>query len=362
MAVTNDIVTDQRVHKVCLTLVDAGYSVTLIGRKLPNSLPLANTPYKTRRIRLLFTTGILFYAFFNIRLFFMLLFSKADIFTANDLDTLAAVFFAAKIRRKAIMYDSHEYFTEVPELENNKFARNVWTKLESFIFPRLKIATTVCQSIADIYSEKYNVSVNVVRNVPLVKPVLSRVKPDKWKDRKIIIYQGAVNVARGIELMIETVSQIENALFLVIGGGDKLNELKDLVEEKKLEHKVVFTGKLHYTELAAYTYIADCGISIEEPISKNYYYALPNKLFDYIHASVPVVVSDLPEMRRIIEKYSIGAILPERSAACLAETITMVINKKWDENVFEFAKTELSWEYEKNVLLQSYQKICSVDE
>ena len=122
ISVINDLSTDQRVHKVCTSLEKEGYQVHLIGRKLNYSTPLDRT-YNTKRIRLLFNKGAFFFAEYNFRLFWYLLFQKVDVYHSNDLDTLLANYLVSKIRRKHLIYDSHEYFTGVPEIQNKKFVK-----------------------------------------------------------------------------------------------------------------------------------------------------------------------------------------------------------------------------------------------
>ena len=107
ISVTNDLVTDRRIEKVCITLQKLNYEITLIGRKLPDSLPISRN-YKTIRMNLLFKKGFLFYAEYNIRLFLKLLFIKKEVLLANDLDTLSANYFVSKIQNKKMVYDSHE--------------------------------------------------------------------------------------------------------------------------------------------------------------------------------------------------------------------------------------------------------------
>lgn len=361
LAVTNDLVTDQRVSKIAETLTENGFSVQLIGRLLPDSKPLLDKPYRTQRMKLLFRKGFAFYAEYNIRLFLKLLMAKADVFTANDLDTLPAVWCAAKLRAKPVVYDSHEYFTEVPELLENKVAKNVWTRAERFILPKLSFAMTVCQSIAQVYSEKYGVSFSVVRNVPHFNdypPTLSSAR-----DQKTIIYQGAVNLGRGLELMINAMPMIESANLLIIGGGDKLAELKEKVEKMNLSDRVHFTGKLNYEALRSYTLQADIGISLEENMGLNYYYALPNKLFDYIQCRVPVLASDLPEIRRIVDTYAVGKILEDRTPEALAAAVHKMLTDAdqryyWKANA-QIAAKELCWEHEKQTLISLYTKATS---
>ena len=137
ISVTNDLSTDQRVKKVCGTLNAKNYDILLVGRKRPASLKL-NRPYRTKRMKLIFNKGALFYAEFNIRLFILLVFSKVDIYHANDLDTLLANYLAAIIRRKPIVYDSHEYFLGEPDIQNRFIVKKVWTSIEQFIFPKLQ--------------------------------------------------------------------------------------------------------------------------------------------------------------------------------------------------------------------------------
>ncbi|MCF6185522.1 MAG: glycosyltransferase [Bacteroidales bacterium] len=189
ISVTNDLVADNRVHKVADSLIKFGFEILLVGRKLPGSLHV-NREYKTKRFKLLFNKGAMFYAFYNIRLFFFLLFAKADIFLSNDLDTLPANFIASKIRNKKLVYDSHEYFTEVPELVNRPKIKRIWENTEKRILPKIKFLYTVCNSIADIYNKKYGINMKVVRNIPECEKVFKYEKPELPEDitgKKIIL-------------------------------------------------------------------------------------------------------------------------------------------------------------------------------
>ena len=178
ISVVSDLVTDQRVNRAALTLHNQGMDVILIGRMLKKSLPLEERPYKMVRFKLWFEKGPLFYACYNIRLFLFLLFNKADIYLANDLDTLPANFVASRLKKIKLVYDSHEYFTEVPELVNRPFIRFIWLKLEQWIFPRLTDVMTVNDSIAGFYIAKYNVPVKTIRNLPFAAdislPIINR--------------------------------------------------------------------------------------------------------------------------------------------------------------------------------------------
>lgn len=134
MSVTNDLYTDQRVRKVCEFLVESNYEVILCGRLLANSAPMPKTSYKTVRFKLPFTKGPLFYATYNLRLFFYLLFHRFDDLLANDLDTLLANAMVKTLKPKGrLFYDSHEFYTGVPELVNRPKVQKIWTKIEQWL-------------------------------------------------------------------------------------------------------------------------------------------------------------------------------------------------------------------------------------
>ena len=368
ISVTNDLVADNRVHKVATSLMKFGFEVLLVGRKLKGSLPV-NRDYQTKRFRLFFTKGAKFYACYNIRLFFFLLFTKSDIFLANDLDTLPANFLASKIRNKKLVYDSHEYFTEVPELINRPKIKRIWERIEKRILPKIKNAYTVCGSIADVYKEKYGIEMKVIRNISECNGKIIPKETDYLKAlsmQKIILYQGAVNVGRGIEEVIEAMQYVENARFVIVGDGDVTEDAKKIVSRLYLKHKVFFIGKVPLEELIAYTQKATIGISLEKNIGLNYYYALPNKLFDYIRANVPVLASRLPEIENIVKTYDIGCFIENHNPKHIAENINFMLNspdkmQKWKENL-EKASAELCWENEEKILKEIFNLKQNADD
>jgi len=354
-SVTNDLVTDQRVHKVCTTLMQNGYEVKLVGRMLPDSKHVKR-PYQTERMFLLFRRTMLFYAEYNIRLFFYLLFDKTDIFLSNDTDTLLANYFVSVIRKKPLVFDAHEIFPETPEVTNRKWVKKVWTKIEDFIFPRLKNAYTVCDSIAAYYKEKYKIDMQVVRNIPLKKEPPKRFSskipaPIVEKGKKIILYQGAVNTGRGIEWMIEAMFYLKDFVFYVIGDGDKLNELKEKTKRMRLTDRVIFTGQIPFENLHEYTACADIGINLLENWGLSYYYSLPNRIFDYIRENVPVLASDFPEIHKIIARYNIGMLVANFDPQYLASVVKRMALRGKNRSAFATANAELCWENEAAVLL-----------
>ena len=194
-SVTNDLVTDNRVHKICTTLSKMGFEVTLVGRKLKNSLPIER-PYRTVRMKLLFNKGPFFYAEYNIRLYFTsTVFSQFDILLANDLDTFPANFLVSRVKKKPSGLRQPRIFYRSSGIgESPTDKKNLGIVGSKKCYRKIKIAYTVCESIATIYHEKYDIPFQVVRNLPFAySPEISA---DENAIEKIVIYQGSINRPR----------------------------------------------------------------------------------------------------------------------------------------------------------------------
>lgn len=375
VSVTNDLVTDQRVYRSCHALHEAGYAVTLIGRMLDDRTPL-NRPYRTVRMRLLFRKGPLFYASFNVRLFLRLLFARTDAFYANDTDTLLANYLAARLRRKPLFFDAHEMFPEVPELVGRPRVKAVWEGLERCMFPRMAkmhhcAAVTVCQSIADIYRQRYGLPMAVVRNVPIANAMMQVRDHDFGlpHDRKILLYQGAVNVGRGIEWVMEAMPYLDGYQLVVAGVGDEYERLSQRAAAAKFSDRVTFLGRVQPEVLHALTGKATLGLSLLANRGLNYYYSLPNRIADFVQAGVPVLATDFPEIHRVVETYGIGTLVPPIDEGTAPDPVAMaqIIKdavESWSsiaadekQRRFERAAKELSWEHDKKTLLASFDAI-----
>ena len=324
VSVTNDLVTDNRVNRSCSVLQSLGFRVVLVGRKLKQSSEVSRA-YECKRFRMLFKKGVFFYAFYNFRLFFYLLFHRVDLLYSNDLDTLLPNYLVSKIKRVPLIYDSHELFTEVPELQNAPFKKAVWTKIEKRIIPKLKYCITVNESIAKIFEANYQVKFTSIRNVPeqasanIMREISLENIP---KDAFTVIIQGSgLNIDRGLEEAIEAVLLLENVHLLIVGGGDVIPIAKQMVEDLKLENRVHFYGKRPYHELMKFTSLANCGLAIDKATNKNHQFALPNKVFDYIQAGTPIICMDLIEIKSLVIKYDIGIVIKDVLPSLIADAI-----------------------------------------
>jgi len=261
-----------------------------------------------------------------------------------------ANYLVSKIRKTPLVYATHEYFTEVPELINRKTFQSAWVWIEKTIFPKLKHVITVNQSIADVYRKKYGVDIAVVRNLPVKNENTGITKNIRVNGKKIVIYQGAINVHRGIEYMVEAMQYLDDIILWIIGDGDIRQKIENQVEKLNLSDKIKMPGVIPFQELYQFTQQADLGLSLEEDKGLNYRYALPNKLFDYIQAEIPVLVSPLIEMKNIIEKYKVGELLNDHNPRELANQIKGMLADQqkiliWKANAKVAAK-ELCWENE----------------
>lgn len=364
VSVINDLVTDQRVDRTCNTLVALGFDVNLAGRRKKNSYALPERKYNMFRFRMIFEKGPLFYAFFNFRLFFYLLFKKADLLFANDLDTLLPNYLVSRIKRVPLVYDSHEYFTGVPELAGRPFVQKTWRKIERYIFPKLKDIITVNKSIADLYKAEYGKELTIVRNIPAtrsVSGVKTRAALGLPENKQLIILQGSgINIQRGAEEAVEAMNFIENACLLIVGDGDVIPLLKQSVEKNGLKEKVLFIPKQSPENLIHYTASSDLGLTLDKDTNINYRFSLPNKLFDYIHAQIPILASPLVEVKNIIDEFGIGSCIETHKPEHIAEKIRFMLSDKesrdiWKKNL-KLAAEKLNWQEEQKKLISVLQK------
>jgi len=362
VSVINDLVTDQRVHRTCMVFYELGYDVLLVGRKKKNSRELNDRIYTTKRMRLLFEKGVCFYLEFHVRLSFFLLRNKANLLFSNDLDTLLPNYLISKLYKSKLIYDSHEIFCEVPELIATPFKKKIWLSLEKSIVSKLKHCITVNLSIANWFKEKYGVTFHVIRNIGIVSNdilIRSRNELGIPNDKKMILIQGAgINIERGAEEVVEAMQFLNEVILYIIGSGDVIEQLKLESKQKKLQDKIVFIDKIPANELANYTANADLGLTLDKDTNLNYRFSLPNKVFDYINAGIPILSTKLPELENLITKYQIGFFIDNHEPKHIAEIINKVLNSK-DYNTYkintQLAKKENSWEIEKQVLINLIQ-------
>lgn len=348
MAVTNDLSADRRVLRHADTLAEAGCRVTLIGRELPWSKP-ADTRHEVVRLRLKHLRGWRFYAEFNRRLASELRRLKPDIVWANDADTLPGCH-AGRRKGAALVMDAHEMFPEVPELMHKPLVRWVWRTVERSLMPRCDALLTVCDSLADHYRQELGVSMEVVRNIGRRAPVDAE-PPALPGSGPVLLYQGAVNLGRGVDWAIDAMEFLPECRLVVAGAGDLLGQMQSYAASKPWAGRITFLGQLTPTALAALTPLAAVGLVMLEDMGKSYHCALPNRVGDFVQAGVPMVVSDLPEMARVVRRYHVGEVMADSGAAALADAARRVLERQWHEADFDKARADFEWDKERKRLL-----------
>lgn len=358
--VTNDLNYDQRMIRSCSALSDVDYDVLLVGRKKNNSVALNDTSFAQKRLKCIFNKGKLFYIEYNIRLFLYLLFSKFEVVVSVDLDTILSGYLVSKIKGIKQVYDAHELFTEVPELQGREKVKKFWESIEQFVLPKLKYAYTVNSSLASYFYEKYKVHFEVVMNVPekQVESNTSRID----KNEKYILYQGAVNKGRGVLELIKAVEHID-VMLKIAGDGDEFVNIKEYVTKNKLENKVQLLGYVEPQELKQITQNAFIGINILEGSSKNYYYSLANKFFDYIYAGIPQVTMSFPEYQRINKEFEVAVLLDDIEPKVIDKAIQQLLNDdllyaKLQKNTGKAAEV-YNWNNEKKKLIRFFEKVIA---
>jgi glycosyltransferase involved in cell wall biosynthesis len=355
--VTNDLSYDQRMHRIAGTLAEAGYDVLLVGRKRKGSIPLAEKNFRQKRLSCWFDKGLLFYAEYNFRLFFFLLFKKADLICAIDLDTILPVYFSSVLKNQKRVYDAHELFTEQIEVVSRPGIHRFWLSIERFTLPRFPRGYTVNEWIGMEFKKRYDVDYAVIRNLP-VKTELSYERQSQ--DEKYFLYQGAVNEGRCFEKLIPAMQQV-NARLFICGEGNFLKQAKSLVTQYALSEKIVFLGNMQPSALRSFTQKAYAGITLFESSGMNQYHSLSNRFFDYIMAGIPQLCVNYPEYAAFTTQYNIGVMIDDVSITTIAGALNSMLS---DEALYEQMKTAClqasevwNWEKEAISLINFYQQL-----
>jgi glycosyltransferase involved in cell wall biosynthesis len=353
--VTNNLVYDQRMIRICESLRSAGYRVVLVGRTDRLSPPLLPRHFEQKRLSCHFKKGFLFYAEYNLKLFFYLIPRSMNLICAIDLDTIVPCFFISWLKRIPRVYDAHELFCEMKEVVSRPRIYRFWKMIERIFVPRFPHGYTVSQPIADIFKQEYGVSYGLVRNLPRSKTL-----PADYQPGNFILYQGAVNEGRCFETLIPAMKQVDFPLH-IYGDGNFLEQTRAMIRQYQLEDKVLLKGKHTPEELFAVTCRARVGITLFEDRGLSNRYSLANRFFDYIQAGLPQICSNLPAYRTINDPAPVALLIDEPSPENIAGELNkllrdQVLYNKLRENCLR-VRNVLNWENEEQKLIACYQEI-----
>jgi glycosyltransferase involved in cell wall biosynthesis len=344
-------------QRICSALGEVGHDVTLVGRRRSTSAVAEFAEFTTHRFPCIFQSGALFYMELNLRIFFYILFHEMEVLVAVDLDTILPVTLAGKIKKLPVVFDAHEWFTEVPELIDRLQIKKIWHLIEDFSLPKTSLRFTVNQSLAEIFQAKFNLKFGVIRNVPEATPG----KFESKNIKKTILYQGALNKGRGIEPSICAMRHLPDYELWIVGEGDLSRELRELTTEKNVGEQVKFLGYQSPDALKRITPQAHIGLNLLEGTSLNYYYSLANKFFDYMHAGIPSVNMEFPEYAMILAQHPCGAMIEHCDAERIADAVRAICE---DEPVYQdmvkaaqMASSHYQWGVEKKKLVEMFDDI-----
>lgn len=342
-------------HRICGSLAEAGFDVTLVGRHLKTSRPLSSKGFSQKRLRCIFNKGFLFYAEYNLRIFLFLLFRKMDAVCAIDLDTILPCLFISKIKNVTRIYDAHEYFTELKEVRTRAGVQSVWLAIEKFSVPRFRSGYTVTEGLANEFRQRYNRQYIVIRNLPVLKE-----SGAVEKKEKLLLFQGAVNEARGFEYLVPAMQSIPYKL-VICGDGNFMNELKRLIKSCKVEEKIELKGMLLPEELQPIAQQATLGLGFAEKEGLNQFHALPNKFLEYMHAGLPQIAMAYPEYKKINDRYKIAVLVEDLSVEKIVETINETMSNEdllteMQRNAIK-AREIYCWQNEEKILIAFYKKL-----
>ena len=363
--VTNDLNYDQRMIRICTSLVGAGYEVVLVGREWGGSLPLAERRFGQHRLTMWFRRGKLFYLEYQFRLFFYLLTQKMDAICAIDLDTILPCYFVSRLRRIPRVYDAHELFCEMQEVVTRPFIYKIWKAVERYAVPAFRHGYTVNEPIAAEFRKLYGVDYAVVRNLPVLEEAAtgSGVTAGAFADKRFILYQGAVNEGRCFETLIPAMERVD-AVLVICGEGNYLEQTRELVRRHGLVDKIVFTGPVRPEELKLITRAAYCGITLFDRRGASNYYSLANRWFDYMHAGIPQLAMNYPAYKEINNCYPIAVLLDEPGVGEIADALNELLTNKelyrtLSENCQQ-ARLCYNWQEEEKTLIRLYHQLFNL--
>lgn len=367
--VLNNFTNDSRVLKEAKTLQENNYNITVVALHeeplkefdIVKNIPVHRIKLKSRNWSK--NKIVQLFKYFELIYKIVKKYKNSDIVHCNDLNTLPiAVIIKKGFNEKLkIIYDAHEYETETNGLSG--ISKKLYKRLEKYLIKYADHVITVSDSIADEYVRLYQIKKpSLILNTPPLrekvdKKDLFRKKFNIAKKQKIFLYQGKLAKGRGIDILLQTFSQtsMKNNCIIFMGYGhleDKIKSMADKVAQ------IYFHEAVPHGVILDYTSSADCGISFIEDSCLSYRYCLPNKLFEYMMAEVPVVCSNLPEMKKVVENYKLGVVANEITQQGVSDAIDQIVEFQKPDDLSKI-KDIFCWESQEKELLKIYNNLES---
>jgi glycosyltransferase involved in cell wall biosynthesis len=386
MVALNRFVNDARILKECRALSDNGYRVHILAlheEGLPETEECEH--YSLKRMKL-FTRSwpkiplVQSIKYFEcvVRMTIEGMKEPANVIHCHDIGALPVGYLINRMKRRTLIYDSHELWSEYSSIEGSYLKKklfSVLTYIESFMMRRSNVVITVSDSIADHLANKNDIERPIViKNVPY------KISDDVAKggdgyfrryfnlsqETKLLLYQGCLGRCQDLEELVLAMQYVDgDAVLIMLGNGPLKAELRELVKQEGLGDKVYFHEPVKYEGLLKYTSEATLGFSMSSNKTLNYSYCLPNKLFEYVQAGVPVVATELPEMGRVVRDGSIGETYAQGDPNSIAQVVNRILGNdgllgEYRSNVAKYALSA-NWEIEQEKLLAIYKNLYTAN-
>lgn len=290
--------------------------------------------------------------------------TKAQVVHAHDVYSLMVAGWAAAWSGARLIYEARELFTEVSGLVGRPVERAIWGAVERAWIGRCDRVITVSDGIAAVLSTRYGIPrPMVIRSLPEYRKVqrtsLLREPLGIPGERKIALYQGILSAGRGLEGLIRAMEQVEGLDLVLLGEGPLSAELKARVQHSSARERIHVLDAVPPDRLLEYTASADIGVHLIQNTCLNHYYCLPNKLFQYILAGLPVIISDLPEIAKVVREYDVGILVDPADEGAVVQAMRRMteeddLRKRYACHAHR-AASALNWEQEKVKLREVYE-------
>jgi glycosyltransferase involved in cell wall biosynthesis len=372
--VLNNFQNDSRVLRETQSIFDTGMfdeiNIAAFWEKgleehehIGNKRVVWRVPLRSRKLRKNIITQLMQYLEWMIKIIVRFKKENITVIHCHDLPALPVGVFFKKFKKAKLIYDAHELETETIYLEGIK--KKMAKFLEKRLIPFIDGLIVVSDSIAAWYKDQYAVrNVYRIRNIPYKQPHYNsgnsnmlKEKFDIEEDAILFICQGVLKANRGIEILLDSFSRMDRNKHIVFMG---FGACEDLINQYQREcPNIHFQPVVSPEEIIQHSRHADAGISLVENRCLSYYYSLPNKVFEYILSELPIIVSDFPDMGKIVDEYHCGwKVNPVQDDIYhLINSITKddILSKK--KNVQIYKDMIVGWEKEKTKLQQLYQSL-----